>query len=228
MRSILLFIAFVCFCSTSSFAQNSENFIELKNGTILQANDQTLTESESFRKGVYLKLGETKYPITDIKSYQLKGQFFSNFNDKMFVKRMISGKINLYEYVDNYTNRGQIISRVSLYLQKGDNAIITKFKSAKLRAMLEGNKEAMFEYRKFEKRRKKVGFYGLIGLTSMFAGFITLASQDIFDDDPSINGLAVVGAGVGTAGLVSIYVALDMKKNGEQYLLNTIKTYNKY
>ena len=146
----------------------------------------------------------------------------------MFIQRTITGKINVFEYLEQYTTKGQSKTRLHRYLQKGDNTSIVAFSSAKLRAMLQGNKEAMTEYRIYEKRRKKARFYTVISIPAFAVGISTVAASQIFiAEEPSKTGLTVVGAVVGTAGLAGIFVGINVKNFGEKYLFNAIEIYNK-
>ncbi len=102
----------------------SEFYVELMNGTKIDA-DEMKINSGLFSKKEFKVDGET-YPIKEVRGYMSKGIYYGRIGNT-FVKRIVHGKINVYEHVYIRSNLNPQTGATSAmyvtlyYYQNGDS-----------------------------------------------------------------------------------------------------------
>lgn len=101
----------------------SQFYVELMDGTKIEA-DEMKINSGLFSKKEFKVDGET-FPIKQVRGYMSKGIYYGRTGN-MFVKRIVHGKINVYEHIytstsyNNQTGMGSSRQATRYYYQKGN------------------------------------------------------------------------------------------------------------
>lgn len=111
------------FGPASREGESNEFYVELMNGTKIET-DEMKIKNGLFSKKVFKTDGET-YPIKEVRGYMSKGTYYERIGN-IFIKRIVHGKINVYEHIYTSTSfnhqTGMASSRdaTRYYYQKGD------------------------------------------------------------------------------------------------------------
>jgi hypothetical protein len=159
-------------CSTPSalhnLSGNTDNGIEPGSTEFVELNDGTIIEGEitkeRLRQTNNLSLGKKgdvtiagkKYDFKDIKSLQDNNVFFRKTPYKMFARRIVKGRINVYRtYHENTNSKGGISTHQEHYIQKGDDGKMIWFEVKVLEEMISDYQPAIEKMNDFKALRGK-------------------------------------------------------------------------
>ena len=169
--TILVALIILNSCSTtgslSSFRQSSNNafvegkneFIELKDGKIIEdkidklewRGNLPMIQSSKFT------VGGNPYRAKEINAIQSKNRYFRRtvYND--FAERIIKGKVNVYrlEKETAMNDKGRITSYTLYYLQKGDNGALNEYDNKLMEKTISDNPDAVAKFNDYKNLKGK-------------------------------------------------------------------------
>lgn len=221
---MFLFLSFNCL-----LGQNPGNYIELKSGNIINVGDDNIKEKEPLFRENFLLVGDLKYPISEVKGYMYKGVYYGNFEDAQFMERIVSGKINMYQIIEEYTNsKGKTRYLTRRYLQEGNDSKWKKLTNSTLKTMVKGNKKALKLVDQYQKQKRGGLIYKAGGGLVLFSGIILIASAQIFDKNKKTkSNKTIIGSAIGLGGLGGVIYGYKKAFNAEKLLFQAIEVYNK-
>jgi hypothetical protein len=144
-----------------SLVEGKGDFIEFFDGKIIEGSIK-----ESGNKG--LTIGDKRYHVKDIKSYQYKNEYRTTVKNR-FITRVVKGRINVYRKSVSYpgdmfgsTPSSRAGSSATFYyLQKGEDGKILDFEIKTLAEMVKDNPKAAGWVEKYKGPIKKKPHYVL-------------------------------------------------------------------
>ena len=145
--------------SSNSFVEGKDEFIELKDGTLVEGkidnldwrNNLPLIQSSKF------SVNEKSYRGKEINALQSKNRYFKRtvYND--FAERIIKGKINVYrlEKETAPNEKGRITNYTLHYLQKGENAPLKEYDNKLMEKTIGDNPAALTKFKEYLKLSSK-------------------------------------------------------------------------
>lgn len=122
------------FGPTTQESKSGEYYVELMNGQRIET-DEMKIKGGIITKSVFKADGVT-YPLTEVKAYMEDGTYHLRVG-KHFAKRIIHGKINVYEQTyltheyDNHTKMPKAVMATRYFYQKADTGELIKMPGQK-------------------------------------------------------------------------------------------------
>lgn len=243
MRKILVPLCMlISYCVYGQISMNSEGFVYLFSGE--KVNASSVEYREHFMGGGYFVVGKERFSADLIKFYQDERGFFANtkrlnFSKKsIFSKRIMNGKVNLYERVKFHTtpsykdangfyNPGTSSVTIKSYYNKGfDDLKKANYKN--LSIDLTDNSESIRYLNKYKKIRNAQTVLSIVGGVLVAGGLSTLylKTKDVNYNDPNHKNpnitpnmlVAVIGGGfIGASYYLSFPKRDKLKKAIDAY-----------
>lgn len=153
MRPVLyIFLLAVCFyfggCATplpslsgsggDTFENDGSDFVELKNGTIINGNvgKDDLGKMMFARQAGSLEVNGQKVANSDIIAFQNNRKYYRKNEKGLFCVRIEKGNMNVYKRMEKGSDAGAGSTHAEFYLQKGASAALVFFKKKALMEMV--------------------------------------------------------------------------------------------
>lgn len=222
MRNILFALTWILFTSA---AYSQSNYIEFKDGNVINFGDEPITEKNPMFKKSSLKVGGGSYDVETIKGYMYNGTYYAqNFGG--FFTRVVQGKISFYRNIEYVTDgRGKVRKIITAYLQKGENQKWTKYSNNTLIRMVSDKKKAKDMAVSYKRSMRISNLILISGGLGLFSGAMMIIASQTSSNKSS--NLLVPGIALGGVGLGAVVISYVRKFKDDDVIPKILAVYNK-